>query len=180
MAITDSEKLVTDTVRALEKNGDIVDGDRLDAYSGAGYQSSCKMDAFMVRHDGYTIWIEVKESGQKRMAMSQYKDDQMDILKNGVMDHSAYITIIRLFTDDIHKNSQEWFQRYAVVNGANLENSGTWNPIDLEEKGIIVAETRFRETEGIEKCGVTTRGNKCDGLVDLLNACNKIIKKNNG
>lgn len=164
MAITESEKLVCDTIRGLDRRGEIAWGDRFNAYRGGQYSSKCPIDAFMTLNDGFTVYLEVKESGNKSIAMSQFKDRQKSLLLNGVMEHSAFLCVCRAFTKDIHKNSQEWFEIYSLVKGSDLMERGSFNPADLSQVGEVLVETKYRNTKGVSNCGVSTRGNETEGI----------------
>lgn len=121
MAITDSERVIRDTLRRLRLESEVLFFQR---YVTPRYFKE-PVDFVVIDSSGRTHLIEVKETGGNSIARSQFKDYQYDLLSDERLNHNDPITtstiIARFHSQDRTKNHSHYYDLYFAVPGDFVE-----------------------------------------------------------
>lgn len=171
--MTESEKILADTLRRLERDGEIQWGHKFEAQIHGKFRTPAPID-FLIVHDGIYYPLEVKEQGAISIPFGHFKDEQrrlLNALPNALM-------LLRYFSSDYTRNNLHYFEHYFLVRGAD------WCPV-LEETGGGVKLSSLLSSDravhlanhqnGIkagfdEEAGLTSRDNPSTGLSGFLEA----------
>lgn len=171
--MTESEKLVADTLRLAERDGRIQWGHKFEAQIRGKFRTPAPID-FLIVHEDIYYPVEVKEQGAISIPFGHFKPEQkrlLNALPNALM-------VLRYFSSDYTRNNLHYFEHYFLARGSR------WCP-EPEEKGGGVKFSSLLESDsavhlashqnGIktgfdEGAGLTSRDNPSMGLPRLIEA----------
>lgn len=170
--MTDSEKLLGDTLRKLEHEGTIQWGHKLEAQVRNNFRTPAPIDFLIVHNDRYYP-VEVKEQGRNSIPFGHFKDEQRRLLH----ELPNALVLLRYFSADYNRNNFHYFEHYILARGED------WCP-KLGEKGGLKLKDLLQSEEiiqlashqnGVKKgfgdeAGLTTRDNLITGLENLIDA----------
>ncbi|MFW6118837.1 MAG: NERD domain-containing protein [Planctomycetota bacterium] len=181
MAQTKSEKIVGDTLRKLQKDGEVLWGYKMEAQLRGQYRTPAPLDFLVVLADGTYVPIEVKEQTGLSIPWGHWKEEQRRLLRelpNAMM-------LLR-YTADLTRASLNYWDFWWLVAGAWAPPPGgsgggvklsSIRDQDQREGAVqavaaVVAGTSQGLDEGV---GLSTRGNPTKGLPSLLPAIHALL-----
>jgi hypothetical protein len=168
MSLTESEKVVKDTLKRMEHDGDVIIQHNI---STAKFSSE-SIDFHVVSKDSYSHIIEVKEMGVGKLYESLFKDDQIRALASAVLNreqsHTKPWIICRFHTNDLTRRSNDYFEHYIMAPGYYVQQDAGREQIMEAGDTYYLGGMENGETEGIDpEFGMTSQGNDDKGLPKL-------------
>ena len=175
MAETLSEKVMKDTLHALEAGGRILWAMRCDQVSGYRYSSRAPIDFVVATLDGDLHAVEVKEVGRPTLPHGQFDEEQRRLLRNLT---NAW-QLLRFYDGERTRAHSCYWEEWFWLPGRYCPPPDARGSTSLKE---LVARARSDEYPQIERiagydygerwgleedAGLTTRGNASLGLTNI-------------